>query len=389
MWQLLNGATEVLVDGDFLWVPLLFDPEVADEVDLEEAENLSKGLAKTPTSLLRRHQGRWFIRSLTLTSLVEQFQAVYPEAAAQVRRDLLQAIEPRRRALRPVVDATVQTILFEVMPYFLRTRRGWQRQSQDKAAILAYLAQSGAQPTAAAELLADLRQQEAIRQEILHWLETRHVQLAGALPPRPDPPELAQWFTRAVQVQILEQEMARYRQELAEWQRLQTLPEPQLLLLLAVAQQGALEVDGVGFLPDPKLPGGYLVYKRTGDFALQDYYGRPYFFPDCRVAVSTLGPFQPVVLDHYKHPLLRRHAPRQPICLTDYQAPTTFSAAGIIQALQEGLNALYYGYNARKRNGYNSLDTYGRDLSVVSFADRRLPADDPRLVSGLLEVKNR
>ncbi len=254
---------------------------------------------------------------------------------------------------------------------------------------MAYLAQSGPQPAKAAELLADLRHQEAIRQDILQWLTARYVRLTQASSSRPVPQQLAHWFHTAVQAQILSQEIDHYRHELAELQRLQALPEPQLLLLLAVARQGALEVDGVGFLADPKLPGGYLVYKRTGDYALQDYYGRPYFFPDCRVAVSTLGPFQPVVLDHYKHPLLRRHAPRQPICLTDYQAPTAFSATGIIQALQEGLNAMYYGYNARKRNGYNSLDTYGRDLSVVSFTDRLLPADDPRLVSGVLEVKNR
>jgi hypothetical protein len=166
------------------------------------------------------------------------------------------------------------------------------------------------------------------------------------------------------------------------------LPGPQLAVLLSIAARGALEVDGFGCSRDKKHPGEYLVYKRTGEFVLKDYFGRLYLFPDCRVGVATSGPFQPMVLDMYKHPLLRRFGSRQAICLNDYQPASEFSATGVIKALEEGLNALFYGYNSRKRNGYNSLDRYGRHQSVVDFEDWRLAQDDPRVTGGELEVKN-
>ena len=123
-------------------------------------------------------------------------------------------------------------------------------------------------------------------------------------------------------------------------QDLLNLPEAELAGLLEIAAGGAVEVDGCGCLPDLQHPGEYWVYLRTGAFALQDYFGRLYLFPDCRVAVSTAGPWQPLVLETYKHPLLRRFEPRQQICLNDYHPDLEFSAGAIRRALEEGINAL-------------------------------------------------
>ncbi len=101
------------------------------------------------------------------------------------------------------------------------------------------------------------------------------------------------------------------------------------------------------------------------------------------------GPGSPLVLETYKHPLLRRFEPRQQICLNDYQPDPEFSAGAISRALEEGVNALFYGYNSRKRNGYNSLDRFGRHQSVVDFEDWRIDQNDPRVGQGEVEVKNR
>ncbi len=149
-----------------------------------------------------------------------------------------------------------------------------------------------------------------------------------------------------------------------------------------------MEFNGFGW-QRLRQPGEYLVYKRTGPFLLVDYFRRPYLFPDCRVAVSTSGPFKPVVLERYKHPLLRSYRKQQLICLPeDYQPASEFSAAAVVKALEAGINALYYGYNPRQRNGYHSLDKYGRSLSVLDFEDLRLPADHPLVQGGELEIKN-
>jgi hypothetical protein len=161
-----------------------------------------------------------------------------------------------------------------------------------------------------------------------------------------------------------------------------------LAVLLSLADQEEWEVDGFGCQRDPRYPGEYIIYRRTGEYLLKDYFGRLYLFPDCRVGVATAGPYYPMVLETYKHPLLRRHDSRQRICLQDYEPAMEFSAVGVIRALEEGLSALYYGYNSRKRNGYNSLDEFGRHQSVVAFDDWRIPSDDFRVLRGDLEVKN-
>jgi hypothetical protein len=106
------------------------------------------------------------------------------------------------------------------------------------------------------------------------------------------------------------------------------------------------------------------------------------------VAVSTGGRLKPFVIEHYKHPLLRRYSPGQEICLPkDFQPSATFNAANVIQSLEAGINALYYGYNARRRNGYHSLDRIHQER-FLDFDDYRTPPDDPRIVSGEVEVKN-
>jgi hypothetical protein len=332
--------------------------------------------------------GDYFVKSLSLDSLVENSPAVFPEECQRERLRLRRQVFPQAEAYRRLLDARLKTILFDIVPHFFRRRRGRYREKAGPAAVIAFLAAQVKGFKGKTALLDRLAEQEASLQQVLLRLE--HLDRPPAPPPEHRLPgnELAGWFREAVRSFLLGQEIRHWQGELTEVHDLQNLPEPALAVLLGLAARGAVEVDDCGFCPDKKYPGEYLVYKRTGEYILQDYFGRFYLFPDCRVGVSTAGPFHPMVLDMYKHPLLRRFGSRQQICLTDYQPAQEFSAAAIIQTLEAGLNALYYGYNSRKRNGYNSLDSYGRHLSVVDFDDWRLAPDDPRVVSGEVEVKN-
>ena len=91
-------------------------------------------------------------------------------------------------------------------------------------------------------------------------------------------------------------------------------------MLLYISEKGSLEIDGFGF-SRMGMTDEYVIYKHTGEYALKDYYGRIYLFPDCRVAVSTIVPLKPVVLDTYKHPFLEGHDAGQPICLRGFNPP--------------------------------------------------------------------
>jgi len=90
------------------------------------------------------------------------------------------------------------------------------------------------------------------------------------------------------------------------------------------------------------------------------------------VAVSTVGPLRPVVLESYKHPFLLHHAPKQEICLRGYDWPSELTAESIIRLLEDGINALLYGYDYRRRNGYHSLDKTLYYVKTIEFADYRI-----------------
>jgi hypothetical protein len=142
-------------------------------------------------------------------------------------------------------------------------------------------------------------------------------------------------------------------------------------ILLYVAQKGSLEINGFGFTRIGTSD-DYLIYKRTGEYRLKDYYGRSYLFRDCRVAVPTFSPFKPVVMEKYKHPFLYAHDSGQEICMHRFYPPQQFSAENTIHLLEEGINALLYGYDARRRNGYHSLDRTREYIKTVEFEDYRV-----------------
>jgi hypothetical protein len=146
-----------------------------------------------------------------------------------------------------------------------------------------------------------------------------------------------------------------------------------------IAEKGALEIDGFGFYRIGS-DDDYLVYKRTGKYILRDYYARSYLFPDCRVAVPTMRPFRPVVLEPYKHPFLRGYTAKQEICMKGFEPPNEFTASNIIRLLEEGINALVYGYNARRRNGYHSLDPTLHYVKTIEFEDYKVHSDENHAV---------
>jgi hypothetical protein len=389
MWQLLTSETEVLIRAGFMYQPLLFDAQVEEEI-----KNLTgaaaTGVVDNCSELLFEVEGQYFIKSLSLNSLVENYPAAFPEEYDRQSSRLRQRIFPEARGYRLLLDNRLKTILFEILPHFWRWRRGRRREKNGAAAVLAYLAAKLPENTHASGDVKELWEQQAHLRQAIRRLES-----LGRGKPEP-PPEfrgpvrkLAGWFQEVLECRLVRQEIKQWQRELDQVQELLKLPERELAVLLSAAARGAVELEGCGCCPDSQHAGEYWIYLRSGDYVLQDYFGRPYLFPDCRVAISTAGPWHPIVLERYKHPLLRRFEKGQQICLTDYQPDGEFSGPGVIRALEAGLNALFYGYNSRKRNGYNSLDGFGRHLSVVDFEDWRLSQDDLRVLRGELEVKNR
>ncbi|MDD3580015.1 MAG: hypothetical protein PHW74_03215 [Desulfobacca sp.] len=380
MQQLLESAQEIVSAGGFIYLPLLLDPDIAGEI-----QDLPGKLRPQTDNTVITIAGQAFVKTLSLASLIENYEKIHPAPYEHLRKTCLQRYGCDPEGNGTLTDSQISTIVFEVLPHFLRRKSGLARSGFTEPEILHLVAEN----IQISE--SDLKQADQLLE-----LESRQALLArldAALTTRPTPPEgrmsaprLKHWFRQALAWKIIKQEKNRLQDLLAERQQLAQRGH-YLPLLLALARQGRLEVEGFGFFRTG-IGNEYIIYKHTGEYALKDYYGRIYLFPDCRVAVSTLSGLQPMVLDQYKHPFLFGYAARQKICTGDYEATKQFNAKNVILALEEGINALFYGYNSRRRNGYHSLDRITQHVRTVDFDEYRISTDHPKIISGQVEVKN-
>lgn len=381
-----ESDVDVVHRAGYICLPLLFDPSVAAEIE----GDLRNGF------VILVH-GRHFVRTLSLQSLLGSYECLCPDAYRELRRSCLERIHGDPRPIETGVSERLRTILFQVMPHFFRRGKSFDRRKLTEEEILDVIGQriglvGSVENTAAPPFSASLRR-------TLAALESRRATVEPPAEGLLTATALSRWLAAALEARILEEERLRLAELLKAHERLDDDSRNRMSILQRVAEKGALELDGFGFR---RLGQGddYLIYKRIDAYALCDYYGRLYLFPRCRVAVSTATTLRPFVMETYKHPLLAGHDSGQEICLRDFRPRDGFSWAAVLEALQQGINALLYGYSSRRRNGYHSLErsskrTGGpgvgetRPILDVDFADYRVPADDPRILSGEVEITNR
>ncbi|MFZ2089349.1 MAG: hypothetical protein WAU47_12315 [Desulfobaccales bacterium] len=383
MWRCLEAGLEILVHRGVLYLPLLKDPDIHGEIQARLAQDFS------PTSLpaLVAVQDRLFVQAVSASSLIDHYPRIYPQEHENRRRLLLEQYSLSADLWGINLDPKLITIVFHILPHFMRRDGLPQRQRLGEGNILDLIRERVPVPS-------------KFREEARRFLDVKPLQEAlqtlttAALEATP-PPEglmpaagLRAWWQEAQAVRILAEARARLLEALEDREQWAAAQEGRLAVLLYLADTGSLELDGFGFTR-LKQGSDYRVYKRTGPYALKDFYGRLYLFPDCRVAVTTFGRLRPVVVDHYKHPFLRQHGSGQPICVGSEHQNLIFSAKNVIQALEEGINALLYSYDSRQRRGYHKLDTLPGSMRLVDFEDYRIPQDHPLIVSGQVEVKNR
>lgn len=389
MQQLLASDLELVVVNNFLYVPLLFDPSVAAEIKTAHSSTDPGSARGSPTGdELFQVNGRHFIKTLSLSSLLEQFANLHPDAYNQLRevflRESLGFVLDREEI---PLDNKLNTIVFEIMPHFIRKGNHIrERKKPGNDEILDLICQKIDLPSKYKQRRRRLADPEVSR-KLLAYLDNVVVTVEPLKDGSLSAQDLRQWFYQAITAKILKEEKVRLQRRIAQEEQLSNNHWQKVGVLLFLAARGCLEIEGFGFFRIGQ-SGEYLIYKRTGEYALKDYYGRLYLFPDCRVAISTAGRPKPLVLEKYKHPFLRRHAPGQDICLQHFTPPPAFNAAAAVTALNEGVNALYYGYNYRRRNGYHSLDRLPLEERLVDFEDYRIDPDHPKISSGQVEIKN-
>jgi len=372
MRRLIGSGIDFLVEAGFLYLPLLYDPAIEREIQAFPDPTESK----ETSGCVILNEGKHYVKSLSLHSLVANYERIGKDLYDQVRSAVLRQVAGDVDGGETSLSWKLITIIFQVMPYFIKKNRGLKRGRFGKEEILKLIAEKVDVPPREYErtnTVFDLKPLQEALKELEKLDSTFKLPKDGII----SSSELNHWLQKALRAQVVEKERTRLSNEVLRREQLIASVDEDMDILLYVAQKGALEINGFGFTRIGTTD-DYLIYKRTGEYRLKDYYGRSYLFRDCRVAVPTFSPFKPVVMEKYKHPFLYAHDSGQAICMHRFYPPQQFSAENAIHLLEEGINALLYGYDARRRNGYHSLDRTREYVRTVEFEDYRIPPGEQK-----------
>ncbi len=372
MRQLLNSDIELFVESDFIYLPLLLDPQIEKETQaFFRSRRPSESYGQSEPKTIIKHNGRHFVKTLGIHSLLDNYQSINPYSYKRLRSDCLKKYQLEREGDDILLSETLRTILFQIMPHFIKKNRGLQRNKLNDEEILDLIHEKVNIPSRYFEEAKTFQDLGPLK-KILKDLEDQKP--VFKLPEnRPySGSTLRDWLHQAVQAKVLASEHHRIAEALQIREQFSRAKPEHIAMLLYIADAGAMEIDGFGFTMNNAYKGEYLVYKRTGDYILKDYFARSYLFLDCRVAVSTYTPFRPFVIEKYKHPFLLGHKAGQEICMKNFVPPNELTAQNVIRTIEEGLTAMRYGYDGRKRNGYHSLDKMWVHIPTIDFEDYRI-----------------
>lgn len=371
MKQLLDSDLELVVESDFIYMPLLFDPEIEKEIQVLDSEKPLSNPGNSESKSVKVLEGKHFVKALNLHSFIDNYHVINAYDYEYLRNDCLLKYQLKGEVDGIFLDETLNMILFQVMPHFIRKNKGLTRKKLSNEELLDLINKKINVPGKYyknAEIFKDLVPLKKILENLENQTPMFKPLGDGILTGR----ELRGWFHDAVQAKVLKSEHHRIAKALKVREQFSQAKPEHIATLLYIADTGSLEIDGFGFTRHNSYKGEYVVYKRTKEYVLRDYYGRSYLFPECRVSVSTISPFRPFVMEKYKHPFLLYHKSGQEICMKNFFPSNEFSAKSVIRTIEEGLTALRYGYDGRKRNGYHSLDKNWVHIPTIDFEDYRI-----------------
>jgi len=371
MKQLFDSDLELVVESDFIYMPLLFDLEIEREIQGLQSGKPLETPGKPETKSIITLKGKHFIKALNLHSLIDNYEGINPYSYQRLRNECFRKYQLTREVDGHFLDETLRAILFRITPYFIKKNKGLNRKKISDEEILDLIGEKTNIPEKyykEAKTFGDLKPLKKILERLESQTPLFKMPENGLYSDR----KLNDWVHKAIQAKVMANEHHRIAKALKVREQVNQAKPEHIAILLYIADTGSLEIDGFGFTRHNSYKGEYLVYKRTGDYVLKDYYARSYSFPECRVAVSTYSPSMPFVMEKYKHPFLLGHKSGQEICIKNFVPSDEHSVKNIIRTLEEGLTALHYGYDGRKRNGYHSLDKTWVHIPTIDFEDYRI-----------------
>jgi hypothetical protein len=372
MKRLLDSDLELAVESNYIYLPLLFDTEIEKEIQtLFPPENQIDIFTQADLTPIIKIKDKYFVKALNLSSLLENYEVINAYDYNRLRNDCLMKYQIAGEEDQIFLDETLRLILFQVMPHFIRKNQGLVRRKLNDEEVLDLITKKIEIPEKYYKNAKTFQDVEPLK-KVLERLEDQAPMFEspenGILTGR----TLRNWVHDAIQTKVLISEHRRIAQALNVRKQLSRAKPDHIAILLYIADTGSLEIDEFGLTRHNAHKGEYLVYKRTEAYVLKDYCARSYLFPECRVTVSTYSPFRPFVMEKYKHPFLLDHKSGQEICIKNFVPSNELTAKNIIRTLEEGLTALHYGYDGRRRNGYHSLDKTWVYIPSIDFEEYRI-----------------
>jgi hypothetical protein len=359
-----------------LYVPLLFDSNLTGQA----IKQAGRGPDRRPLMISRR--GRDYIRAVSFQSLVENYSAIQPETYMALKNELINKYSHSQPgSLAPSDCALLETIVLGVMPHFVSVNPDpLNRKSPKDEDIIDMIVKHERIPL------------DKYRRRVLEGANIsgsdeaikllRSLQEKTAIPKNGpiSAAELDDYLREAAKSSMLKEEFQQ-NQELQKLKEANQKKQDIYAVMLYLSERKRFELNRFGIMKNDD--SNYVVYVKTGEFALSDKVGKIYHFPDCKVGVRVnsyqIG--RPLVVNEYKHPFLMDNREMQTICIVGNCGENRTTSGNLIRTLEVGLSTILHGY---------LLDRiiHPHHLLERSFSDYEISEKDYRLRSGRLVVTN-
>ncbi|MFC1697385.1 hypothetical protein ACFL1H_03565 [Nanoarchaeota archaeon] len=368
MEQFLQSNLEVLIDGGFVYVPLLFDEEI--EKNVNEYE---KG------KIILEDNGQKYVRSLNLVSMVENYHKIYGKEYEKVKKNVLKKYLNKSNLKELNIDSNIKTIIFEVLPNFIKKHDGFERTKLDEYDIVELISKKSKIPSKYYTEADKFLDNDTLMKS-LEKLDGSTGKIKPIKNGKTNTTYIKKWFDKALEVLVLSREKEDVKKAIDEKKVYINKHRDYVAVMLYLSQIEKFEIEKFGFVKKSK---SYDVYKHTGEYALKDYSsGQIYLFPDCKVGVNTSNIKHPKVINNnYNHPFLSGTSGHA-LCIVSRGWGSSFSGKNIIDGINAGLNTVMCGYV--RASGFHPHSYLSRD----KYRGYKVERSHPKIKSGKVEITN-
>ena len=210
--HLLQSDLELVVKSGFLYLPLLYDPDIAREIQYKPTPD---GSAEHSIEVAGKH----FIKSVSIQSMLTGMEKIDADYYGEVEREYLRKfpVSPDLEGISP--DSKLMTIVLKVMPYFVRKNKGFVRKRLHDEEFLDFVGDRIDIPKSFREQ-ADKSVDSGPLLKRLNDLERLEHEVEPLRDGLISSEAFRCWLHKALEMQILDKEIARLKKRLQDRERL-------------------------------------------------------------------------------------------------------------------------------------------------------------------------